>query len=247
MKGDTVAPAVTSLYPFLDTSAVERDQTLPDVLAEVDRSCAAKIGEIIELRRLVAVRYGDQLHDCALAMARRFTAGGRLLTFGNGGSSTDAQDLARLFVHPRPHRRSLPAIGLTNDVAVLTALTNDVGFDVVFARQIGAFGRPGDIAVALSTSGNSANLLRALDHARRLGMLTIGITGGDGGRMAELDGVDYLFTVPSPSVHRVQEAQATVYHAMWELTHAVLRSADLSTAPACAKARESRPIGGEAT
>ncbi|GAB3874384.1 hypothetical protein GCM10029964_016260 [Kibdelosporangium lantanae] len=107
---------------------------------------------------------------------------------------------------------------MTNDIAVITALCNDIGFEVVFARQIAAFGRSHDIAVGLSTSGNSVNLLRAFDEANRLGMLTVGIAGYDGGKMAELDSIDYLFVVPSPSVHRIQEAQTTLYHLLWELT-----------------------------
>jgi D-sedoheptulose 7-phosphate isomerase len=151
-------------------------------------------------------------------MAERFAAGGRLLAYGNGGSSTDAQDLVRLFLSPGPQRRALPALGLTNDIAVVTALTNDVGFDVVFARQIAAFGRARDIAVGLSTSGNSANLLQGFGQASRLGLLTVGICGGDGGQMAEQSTIDHLFVVPSASVHRIQEAQTTIYHALWELT-----------------------------
>jgi D-sedoheptulose 7-phosphate isomerase len=152
-------------------------------------------------------------------MAERFAAGGRLLTFGNGGSATDAQDLVSVFLSPADDSRPLPALGLTNDIAVITALSNDVGFDVVFARQVAAFARAGDIAVGLSTSGNSTNLLRAFDEASRRGLLTVGIAGYDGGRMAELDSIGHLFVVPSPSVHRVQEAQTTIYHTLWELTH----------------------------
>jgi D-sedoheptulose 7-phosphate isomerase len=97
-----------------------------------------------------------------------------------------------------------------------------VGFDLVFSRQVAAFGRAGDIAVGLSTSGNSENLLRAFDEASRRGLLTVGIAGHDGGKMAELDAVDHLFVVPSSSVHRVQEAQTTLYHALWELTVAAV-------------------------
>jgi len=103
---------------------------------------------------------------------------------------------------------------------VVTALCNDIGVDVVFARQLGAFGRSGDIAVGLSTSGNSANLLRAFDEAGRRGMLTIGLAGYDGGKMAELATIDYLFVAPSTSIHRIQEAQTTVYQVLWELTAA---------------------------
>jgi D-sedoheptulose 7-phosphate isomerase len=112
--------------------------------------------------------------------------------------------------------RPLPALTLTADVAVLTALGNDVGFDVVFARQLAAMGRPGDIALATSTSGGSENVLRALDEAKRRGILTVGLAGYDGGRMADA-GLDYLFAVPSSSVHRIQEAQTTLYHVLWTL------------------------------
>jgi D-sedoheptulose 7-phosphate isomerase len=151
-------------------------------------------------------------------MASRFTSGGRLLAFGNGGSSTDAQEMATLFLHPGPGSRALPAFGLANDTAVVTALCNDVGVEVVFSRQIAALGRAQDIAVALSTSGNSENLLRGLDEATRRGLLTVGIAGYDGGKMAELGSLDFLFVAPSPSVHRIQEAQTTIYHLLWELT-----------------------------
>ncbi|BCB77727.1 SIS domain-containing protein [Phytohabitans flavus] len=101
---------------------------------------------------------------------------------------------------------------------MLTALSNDVGYDVVFARQLAAFARAGDIAVGLSTSGGSTNVLRAFEEASRRGVLTVGLAGGGGGRMAESDAVDFLFAVPSASVHRVQEGQTTLYHVLWELT-----------------------------
>jgi D-sedoheptulose 7-phosphate isomerase len=159
-------------------------------------------------------------------MARSFAGGGRLFAFGNGGSSTDAQAVATTFLHPRAGGRALPALSLTDDVAVVTALANDVGFDVVFARQLAAFGRPGDIAVGLSTSGNSDNLVRAFEEASRRGLLTIGLAGYQGGKMAELDTIDYLFVVPSSSVHRIQEAQTTVYHVLWELTQVALEASE---------------------
>ncbi len=208
---------VESLYPFLyaDTS------NLDAVLQEVRRSTVDKAHEIMTLRRQVLAVDGARLAECAHEMAERFAAGGRLLAFGNGGSSTDSQDLASLFLAPGDER-PLPAFGLTNDVAVITALSNDIGFDVVFSRQIAAFGRADDIAVGLSTSGNSANLLRAFDEADRRGLLTVGIAGYDGGKMAELDSIDYLFVVNSASVHRIQEAQTTIYHALWELTRHIL-------------------------
>jgi D-sedoheptulose 7-phosphate isomerase len=206
---------VRSLYPFLYPGKSDVDV----VLEQVRQSTVDKTREITELRAEVLRRDGGRLTACAERMAERFAAGGRLLAFGNGGSATDAQDLVGLFLSPADDSRPLPALSLTADIAVITALSNDVGFDVVYARQIGAFGRSTDIAVGLSTSGNSDNLLRAFDEAGRRGMLTIGIAGYDGGKMAELDSIDHLFVVPSPSVHRIQEAQTTIYHALWELTH----------------------------
>lgn len=203
-----------SLYPFLSHGPTD----MKAVLADVKRSTEEKAREILYVREGVRQRDGEKLVACAGAMAERFEDGGRLLAFGNGGSSTDAQDMAGLFLHPGRTARPLPAFGLTSDIAVVTALSNDVGFDVVFARQIGAFGRRQDIAVGLSTSGNSANLIRAFDEAARRDLLTVGIAGYEGGKMAESDSIDYLFVVPSPSVHRIQEAQTTLYHALWELT-----------------------------
>ncbi|HUY48473.1 MAG TPA: SIS domain-containing protein [Streptosporangiaceae bacterium] len=209
------AAAMESLYPFLYAG---KEADLDAVLAEVRESTVAKAREIIELRRVIRERDSGRLASCARQMAGRFSAGGRLLAFGNGGSATDAQELATLFLNPGAGEPPLPAFCLANDTAVVTALCNDVGVEVMFARQVAAFGRPQDIAVGLSTSGNSENLLRALDEAARRGMLTVGIAGYDGGKMAELDSLDYLFVAPSASVHRIQEAQTTVYHTLWELT-----------------------------
>ena len=187
------------------------------MVAQVRASTVAKVHEAIRLREEVFERERDRLAVCAREVAERFAAGGRLLAFGNGGSSTDAQDLASLFVNPPGEAAPLPAFGLTNDIAVITALSNDVGFDVVFSRQVAAFGRAGDIAVGLSTSGGSANLLPAFEEAHRRGLLTVGFAGGDGGRMAESRAIDHLFVVPSSSVHRIQETQTTLYHLLWEL------------------------------
>jgi D-sedoheptulose 7-phosphate isomerase len=213
-----MSDAMESLYPFLysDTS------DLSAVLDQVRASTVAKVAEIGELRRAVADRDGARIAECAREAAARFGAGGRLFAFGNGGSATDAQQLATLFLNPGPidgrAAPPLPALGLANDTSVVTALCNDVGVEVVFARQLAAFGGRNDIAVGLSTSGNSANLVRAFDEASRRGMLTIGLAGYDGGAMAELDSIDYLFVVPSSSVHRIQEAQTTIYQVLWELT-----------------------------
>jgi D-sedoheptulose 7-phosphate isomerase len=207
-----------SLYPFLYAGRADLD----GVLADVRSSTAAKALEIVDLREECLRRDHDRLIECATAMAERVSRGGRLFAFGNGGSSTDAQDMASLFLHPPGGGRPLPAFCLTGDVAVVTALSNDVGFEVVFARQLAAFAGPGDLAVGLSTSGNSDNLVRGFAEASRRGLLTIGLAGYDGGKMAELDTIDYLFVVPCSSVHRIQEAQTTLYHVLWELMQAVL-------------------------
>jgi D-sedoheptulose 7-phosphate isomerase len=206
--------AMEALYPFLYAEVTDLDE----VMAEIRASTVAKTEEIMELRRLVCAREGTRLANCAEDMAARFAAGGRLFAFGNGGSATDAQELATLFLSPGGGRTPLPAFGLANDTSVVTALANDIEVGVVFARQIAAFGRREDIAVGLSTSGNSDNLLRAFAEASRRGMLGVGLAGYDGGRMAEEDSIDYLFVAPSASVHRIQEAQTTIYHVLWELT-----------------------------
>jgi D-sedoheptulose 7-phosphate isomerase len=162
---------------------------------------------------------------CATAMAERFAAGGRLFSFGNGGSSTDAEAVAGQFLAPAGSARPLPAMALTRDVATLTALANDVSFEVVFARPLAANGRPSDIAFGLSTSGGSRNVLCAFVEARRVGMLTVGLAGYSGGTMAEAAArgeINHLFVMPSDSVHRIQEAQTTTYHVLWELVQLAL-------------------------
>jgi D-sedoheptulose 7-phosphate isomerase len=205
--------SVESLYPFLYADKGD----LAGVLEQVRASTVAKIEEIGELRRVIGARDGARLAQCAREAADRFAAGGRLFAFGNGGSATDAQQLATLFLHPGSDARPLPAFALANDTAVVTALCNDIGVEVVFARQLAAFGGRDDIAVGLSTSGSSANLLTAFDEAGRRGMLTIGLAGYEGGKMAELNSIDYLFVAPSSSIHRIQEAQTTIYQVFWEL------------------------------
>lgn len=212
MTGD-----VEELYPFLYSGVGDVAPTLQ----EVSRSTAEKAREIVALRRTMSARYAEELASCAAALARAFQAGARLLAFGNGGSSSDAAAVVTTFVHP-PWGSPLPATCLTADVCALTALANDVNYEVVFARQVAAWGRRGDIAVGLSTSGGSANVLAAFDEARQREMITVGFAGYDGGRMAEAQTIDYLFVVPSASVHRIQEAQTTAYHALWELTQAAL-------------------------
>ncbi len=208
-----------SLYPFLYSGTSD----LEAVLSEVRDSTVQKVDEIIALREEIARLDGARLAECAGRMARAFADGRKLFAFGNGGSSTDAQGVASLFLHPA-WGEPLPALCLTNDIAVVTALSNDIGFDVVFARQLAALGNANDIAVGLSTSGNSENLVRAFEEASRRGLITVGLAGYEGGKMAEIEEIDYLFVAGSSSVHRIQEAQTTTYHILWELTQAAMSS-----------------------
>jgi D-sedoheptulose 7-phosphate isomerase len=207
------ADGLEQLYPFL----YAQESSLEQVLAEVRASTVDKAGEIVALRTSCITALSERLLDCGEAMARAFAAGARLYCFGNGGSATDAHAVAHSFLNPRGGI-PMPAMSLAADTALITALGNDVGFDVVFARQLAALGRRGDIALGLSTSGNSRNLLSAFEEANRRGMMTIGIAGYDGGKMAEAETIDFLFVVPSASVHRIQEVQTAIYHMLWEMT-----------------------------
>jgi D-sedoheptulose 7-phosphate isomerase len=150
-------------------------------------------------------------------MRDRFDRGGQLFTFGNGGSSTDAAGLAALFAAP-PFGAPLPARCLAEDTAVLTALGNDVGFDLIFSRQLIAHGSREDIALGLSTSGSSRNLLQAFGEAKGRGLLTIGVAGYGGGEMA-VAGLDHCLVVRSDSVHRIQEVQAALCFELWKAVH----------------------------
>lgn len=159
-----------------------------------------------------------ELAACAGVLGGRFSAGGRLWTFGNGGSACDAAHLALEFVHPVIAKRpSLPAHCLAADAAVMTALGNDTDFSLVFAEQLRRLARPGDVAMGISTSGRSANVLEAFRAARELGLTSIGLTGGDGGRLP--GHVDHLFVVPSHSIHRIQEVHVALLHVIWDLVH----------------------------
>ena len=158
----------------------------------------------------------------ARAMADCFGRGGRLFAFGNGGSATDAVGAVELFRNP-PSGRPLPALSLVDDRAVLTALSNDVGFDLVFSRQIIAHAKSDDIAIGFSTSGDSENVLRAFEEAARRGLLTIGLCGYEGGEMAVSEAVDHCLVVRSDSVHRIQEAQHALMLELWSKVQARLQ------------------------
>jgi D-sedoheptulose 7-phosphate isomerase len=168
----------------------------------------------------------DRIAKCAAAMARAFDAGGRLFVMGNGGSSCDAAHVSVEFMHPIIEKRpALPAMALTTDTAILTAVGNDQDFAMAFTEQLRMLGRRGDLALGISTSGKSANVNRALQAGRELGLLTVGFSGRDGGRMPEF--CDYCFTVPSFSIHRIQESHETLLHILWDLIHVIRGEEDV--------------------
>lgn len=207
-------------YPFLFEGG---KASIEDVLTQVRHSTIEKCHEVIALRHATLEQAGEQIVAAGQAMARAFMSGATLFAFGNGGSTTDAQDIVTELLNPPfAHWSPLPALALTNDISVVTAVGNDVGFDNIFLRQIIAFGRKGDIAVGISTSGNSANVLAALQQARKQGLLTIGLAGYDGGKMLKSQAVDICINVSSDHIPRIQEAQATVYHALLEVIHAIV-------------------------
>jgi D-sedoheptulose 7-phosphate isomerase len=153
-------------------------------------------------------------------MARRFHRGGKLVVFGNGGPSTDAQHVAVEFVHPViVGKRALPAISLTADVATVTGVASRAGLDDIFAHQLRILGEPADIALGISTDGECGNVGRALETARDLGMLTVALTGGNGGAIAATTGLDHVFIARSGDPRVVKEVHVTTYHVLWELVH----------------------------
>ena len=197
------------LYPFIEGD--ERDTV--GLLSDLAASAQAKAAESRRVTEQALVSNGAEITAAAQAMAERLLHNACLFTFGNGGSSTDAASLAAIFATPS-HGMPVAARCLVDDTSIITALGNDVGFELVFSRQLIAHGRDGDIALGLSTSGNSRNLLVAFGEARRREMLTIGIAGYDGGEMANA-GLDHCLVVRNDSVHRVQEAQAALGFELW--------------------------------
>ncbi len=207
-------------YPFLHETNAENEVSLDGVLADVKTSTLKKCADIVELRQQVLERHADDMVQCAEAMAGAFQAGKKLLAFGNGGSATDAQDVGADCI-----LRGLPALSLTNDIAVVTAVANDVGFENVFRRQVIAFAKSGDIAMGISTSGNSRNIEMAFETAKKRGLLTIGLAGYEGGKTAELHRaglIDFCFVAPCDYIPRIQEAHATIYHTLIELSRRML-------------------------
>ena len=176
----------------------------------------ARFEQSIYVPEIFFTQEAEQIAQACWAMARRFHQGGRLLAFGNGAWATDAQHISVEFVHPViVGKRALPALALTNDSATLSNIDTQ---EAIFVRQLRVLARPQDIAVGFSSDGNCANILAALDEARHIGLLTLGLGGGDGGKMKQA-ALDFRFIVPTHDPMVIQETHETLYHVLWELVH----------------------------
>ncbi len=205
--------AASFLYPFLSEGETGLDEVIEDVRSNV----LMKAEEVGELRERTINGSREELLASAADLRFLFDRGGKALVFGNGGSATDSMDLvADLRAAPQgwPPRA---ALDLTEDPSILTAIANDIGTDAIFLRQVIAYGRQGDAAIAISTSGNSVNLVEALVEARRRELVTLAFVGYDGGRIASEGLADHVIVTPSQHIPRIQEAQASAYHALREL------------------------------
>jgi len=217
--GDDVGDA-GFLYPFLG----EAKQQTGDLVVEVANSIRAKAQEDANLRVQVARDQSEQIVNAARAMDERLRQGGKLIIFGNGGSATDANDWAIDCVFPPPGYRTIPAISLSMEPAIVTAVANDVGVETVFLRQIIAHARPEDVAVGISTSGGSRNIILALEEARKRGLLTVALVGYDGGEILRRGLADFPLIVRSDYIPRIQEVQASTYHIIRETMEALHRA-----------------------
>ena len=207
------------LYPFLHGTG--RDQSALDTA--LLRSVEDKAQDSRDTNLRFFETQGAALVVAARALVTVYQRNGRMFAMGNGGSSCDASHFTVEFLHPvTAGRPALAAVNLASDIAMISAVGNDVGFDQVFTRQLVAQARTGDGLIGFSTSGNSANLIRAFEKARELGLTTIGFAGGDGGAMASSGYVEHCFIVPTTSIHRTQECHVVAYHILWDLVHTLL-------------------------
>ena len=200
------------LYPFLGG----KKQETTDIVQDVAASILMKVQDDTRLRTQVAREQAEQIGNAAVAIHRRLSQGGKLILFGNGGSATDANDWALDCILPPSGHRSIPAISLSMEPANITALANDVGTDVIFLRQLIAQARSEDVAIGISTSGGSRNIIMALEEARKRGLLTVALLGYDGGEILRRGLADFPAIVRSDYIPRIQEIQASVYHVIQE-------------------------------
>jgi D-sedoheptulose 7-phosphate isomerase len=201
------------LYPFLGRDGRQN----ADLVGDVAHSIVTKAADVERLRTEVACTEAAAIADAATAIAERLGRGGKLMLFGNGGSATDANDWAIDCVDPPDGYRPVAAISLSHEPANITAIANDVGNDLVYVRQLIAHARGDDVAVAISTSGGSKNIVAALEEARKRGLLTVALLGYDGGEIGRRGLADRCIVVRSDYIPRIQEVQASVYHVIREL------------------------------
>ncbi|HKE38118.1 MAG TPA: SIS domain-containing protein, partial [Candidatus Baltobacteraceae bacterium] len=200
------------LYPFLGETETSPHTLIDDVATSI----RVKARDANALRAQVAADQSDTIARAAQLIGSRIALGGRILAFGNGGSATDATDFALDCVMPSNNWPAIPAISLALEPAVITATANDVGSDLIFLRQLIAQCRPGDVAMAFSTSGGSRNVVAALEEAGRLGLATVALLGYDGGEIVRRSLADVAIVVRSDYIPRIQEAQGTIYHVLRE-------------------------------
>lgn len=211
--------ALEGLYPFLHGEKQDAGRLDAALLESVRQ----KALDSVETKRRFFEQNGRAVVAIAHALADVYRGNGRLFAMGNGGSSCDAAHVAVEFLHPiTAGRPALTAVNLVADSAMMTAVGNDVGFDHIFVRQIVAQARRGDGLIGISTSGNSGNLLNAYAKAKQMGVVTIGLSGYDGGKMARSADVDHCLVVDSDSIHRIQETHVAIYHILWDLVHTLL-------------------------
>jgi len=208
-----------ALYPFLHGTR----QDSASMHAALLDSVRQKASDSVTAKQAFFAAHAPDVVAVAKAIAGVYRRNGRMFSMGNGGSSCDAAHFAVEFLHPvTAGRPALTAVNLTADMAMVTAVGNDIGFGHIFLRQLIALARRGDGVIGFSTSGSSENLLAAFAKARELGVVTIGLAGHDGGKMAQSPDLDHCLVVGSDSIHRIQETHLAIYHILWDLVHTLL-------------------------
>jgi D-sedoheptulose 7-phosphate isomerase len=212
-------PNLKTLYPFLHGKAKDSRSENAALLESINQ----KVREGLDIKSVFFQESAQAVIDAAQSIADVYKSGKRMFSMGNGGSSCDAAHFAVEFQHPvTAGRPALPAINLTMDAAMVSAVANDVGVDYIFARQLEALAQEGDGLIGFSTSGNSRNLIEAFRKAREMRLISIGMAGGDGGLMLSSGLLDHCLIVETDSIHRIQETHVATYHIIWDLVHTLL-------------------------
>ncbi|MEM1264167.1 MAG: SIS domain-containing protein [Pseudomonadota bacterium] len=217
-RSDTT-DSLKNLYPFLHGKKPDERRQQEALLESVNQKSAHSVA----VKDAFFAKNADAIVAAAKAVAVVYRGGGQMFSMGNGGSSCDAAHFAVEFQHPvTAGRPALPAMNLVMDTAMLSAVSNDVGIEHVFLRQIEAHGKARDGLIGFSTSGNSANMMAAFRKAKQIGLTTVGLAGSDGGEMLASGAVDHCLVVETDSIHRIQEVHVAAYHILWDLVHTVL-------------------------